>query len=184
MKMPLIKKIIGKDKDLLVTEIGHSAPVGGLTVGPRSREIYLLHVVTKGYCDFSGFRVQAGQAFFISKGRLHSFTVSDGYEHYWIGFTGSAAEGLLAQFSLSADLHRLFYVEDPAFAQSLFALTLSALEDAENERAAPIALSLLTALLPLLKKEKHSHTPRKANYAEQARIRNLRMCFYRACQVR
>ena len=47
----------------------------------------------------------------ISKERLHSFTISEDYEHYWIGFDGELIDTLFDNFGLEYKDHQLFFVE-------------------------------------------------------------------------
>lgn len=155
---------------MFVTEFGHSMHRCSKSVGPWSREIYILHFVVRGYCDFSGFRAEEGQAFFISREHLHAFTISDDYEHYWIGFMGNSVKKLFSAFSLTSDSHQLFFVENPAFAKALFSLTEEKLQNSEADSPESFVLSLLTAMLPLLTREKQSVTVRKINYAEQTKL--------------
>lgn len=163
-----LKQFFHQGNSLFVTEFGHSVVENSKTVGPWSREVYFLHLVTKGYCEFSGFRVNEGQTFLVSKGLRHSFTVSDNYEHYWIGFGGDAADDLFKIFGLSARPHRLFFVENADFAETLFSAALQKLQNDGINTPESIAFSVLTALLPLLKKEKFSQMRKGINYAEKA----------------
>jgi AraC family transcriptional regulator of arabinose operon len=151
-----------------VTEFGYSSYKHPKTVGPWSREMYILHFVAKGYTDFSGFRAEEGQAFLISKERLHSFTISKDYEHYWIGFNGHGVAAFFNAFGLSYDDHQLFFVDDPNFAKTLFFSTYEMLKSKSSECEDTIVLSTLASMFPLLKNHKQSKTPRKINYAEKA----------------
>ncbi|MBE6607905.1 MAG: AraC family transcriptional regulator [Ruminococcaceae bacterium] len=162
-----IKNIFFRDADLYITEIGHSKLSETKTVGPWAREQFILHLVTEGYCDFSGFRACSGQAFLISKGLSHSFTTSRNYEHYWIGFDGSKVPFLFDIFSLSMNQHQLFYVENADFVKSLFLSAIQAFTSTNTDSYDSIAPSILLAALPLLKIKEKSETYKSVNYVEK-----------------
>lgn len=164
-----LKPFFSQNSKLYVTEFGHSAPGMVKTVGPRSRETYLLHFIVKGSCDFSGFRAEEGQVFFISKESRHTFTISNPYEHFWIGFDGAGVEELFHVFDIDVRKHQLFWVENTELVKMLFEETKQKLRSHDNELSASAALSALTFLLPLLRKEKFSEMPRQINYAEKVR---------------
>ena len=165
-----LKSFVHENTSLFVTEFGHSAHSKPKTVGPWSREIYILHFITKGYADFSGFRAEAGQAFLISKERLHSFTISEDYEHYWIGFDGELIDTLFDNFGLEYKDHQLFFVEHSDFIKILFSSACEKLESENLDSAEALVLSTLISTLPLLRKEMQAKTPRKVDYAEKAYI--------------
>ena len=54
---------VPKPSKIYVTEFGYSKHKKSKTVGPWTRKIYILHLVVKGYCEFSGFRAEAGRRF-------------------------------------------------------------------------------------------------------------------------
>lgn len=93
-------------EDLYITEFGHSMRKTPHKVGPWIRDVYLLHFVIKGMCHFSDFEVASGEAFLISKGSVHSFTVDTGYEHFWIGFDGTKVPILSTLFDLNLGNHQ------------------------------------------------------------------------------
>lgn len=165
-----LKMFIPKSSNLHIVEFGHSKLKTPKTVGPWSREIYILHYIKKGFCQFSGFKAEAGQAFLISKERRHSFTVSEDYEHYWIGFSGNVVETVFESFGLISTMHQLFFVENKEFAESLFALVLKELKNEYTVNKESVVLSLLNSLLPLLKKEIQTETKFCTNYAEKVRL--------------
>lgn len=165
-----LKHFIQKDRHLYATEFGHSRHANPKTVGPWSREMYILHFVVRGYCDFSGFRAEAGQAFLIAKGQLHSFAISHDYEHYWIGIAGDAIEEIFASFQIRCHSHQLFFVENADYLKGLFSATLETLRGPDPEAADSLVLSVFSAMLPLLQSEKLSPMPQKINYAEKVRI--------------
>ena len=144
-----LKMFIPKSSNLHIIEFGHSKLKTPKTVGPWSREIYILHYIKKGFCQFSGFKAEAGQAFLISKERKHSFTVSEDYEHYWIGFSGDVVETVFESFGLISTIHQLFFVENKEFAESLFDLVLKELKNEYTVNKESVVLSLLNSLLPL-----------------------------------
>lgn len=162
-----LKQFFPQNHKLFVTEFGHSIKKEKTAVGPWSREIYILHFVVKGTCEFSGFTANQGQAFLISQGLRHSFTVSEDYEHYWIGFNGYAVKELFAFFQLESAPHQLYFVENTEFAEILFSNTLKKLTADDAGTPESIVLSLLTAFLPLLKTESRADLRRETNYAEK-----------------
>ena len=163
-----LKHFFNTDKPIFVTEFGHSKYEQSRKVGPWSREMYILHFVARGYSDFSGFSAAEGEAFLISKERLHSFTTSTDYEHYWIGFDGEAVDAVFRSFGLEYTSHRLFFVENADFAKTLLVSTTQMLERGVAENEESLALSALMSLLSLLKTEKQTSSPTKINYAEKA----------------
>ena len=163
-----LKHFFQTDKPLFVCEFGHSERKESKAVGPWSRGFYLLHFVARGYVEFSGFRAEAGQAFLISKERMHSFTVSPHYEHFWIGFSGNAVASIFEGLGLEHTEHQLFCVEHPAYIQAIFASALEKLEDQSTQSPNAIALSALLSLLPMLKSEKQIQTMHRIDYAERA----------------
>jgi AraC-like DNA-binding protein len=165
-----LKMFVPKDLGLYVTEFGHSIHKQPKTVGPWSRKIYILHLVTKGYCEFSGFRANEGQAFLISKDQLHSFTISNDYEHYWIGFDGEDVEKTFEIFHIKSDAHQLFSLTHFDFAKSLLSAVAQTLNDNNAEYGDSLVISVLTSMLPLLKSVKQSKFPGQTNYAENAQM--------------
>ena len=163
-----LKRFFSKERDLYVTEFGHSVLDSSKTVGPRTREQYLLHFVAKGYSEFSGFKVEAGEAFLISKEICHSFTTSEEYEQYWIGFDGSAVEELFALYNLKTKPHQLFSVENAEFAESLFSSAKGVLKFKDAESSESVALAVLSAFLPLLRSEARSDSYKRSDYLEKA----------------
>lgn len=163
-----LKQFFDSGKPIFVTEFGHSKYEQSRKVGPWSREMYILHFVTRGYSDFSGFTAREGEAFLISKERLHSFTTSTDYEHYWIGFEGDAVDAVFSSFGLEYTSHRLFFVENSGFAKTLLSSTAEMLECGTAENEESLVLSTLMSLLSLLKTEKQTLSPTKINYAEKA----------------
>ncbi len=165
-----LKKFINQEKNIYITEFGHSTHKQSKTVGPWSREIYILHYIAKGFCDFSGFKAEVGQAFLISKGHQHSFTVSDDYEHYWIGFNGNSVEAMFEKFGLTSTMHQLFFVEHKKFAELLFDFVFKELKFEDATNCESVVLSLFNSMIPLLKKEIQSETNYGTNYAEKVRL--------------
>ena len=165
-----IKWFFLREKSLYACEFGHSVPEHVKKVGPWSREMYLLHFVVRGHVDFSGFRAEAGQAFLISKEQMHSFTVSEDYEHFWIGFDGDSVEKIFDGFHIDCRRHQLFCVEDADFLKGLFSHTLHILQSENNECAEAVVLATLMGALPLLKKEDQIEAYSKINYAEKVFI--------------
>lgn len=161
------KQFFSEENGIFVTEFGHSIIKQSKTVGPWSREIYILHFVTKGYCDFSGFRAESGQIFLISKGLRHSFKTSDNYEHFWIGFSGTLVEALFQAFGITSKSHQLFVLQNSKFAELLFFNTLKELTSGTLSDSVSAVLSTLMALLPLLQTKKSCYAIPQASYAEK-----------------
>ena len=167
--MPIyVKHFFPAENSLFVSEFGHSIQSRSKTVGPWSRDIYILHFIIKGYANFSGFKAEAGQAFLIAKAQLHTFTISDDYEHYWIGFDGEKIQNLFENFCIPNDRHQLFFVSNPHFAKELFLSVEKQLYQNGAEHNESLVLSLLSSMLPLLKIESASKTTSKIDYAERA----------------
>ena len=162
-----LKHFFCQDKSMFVTEFGHSKHDQRKKVGPWSRDMYILHLVVKGQAEFSGFSVQEGQAFLISKERLHSIVTNADYEHYWIGFDGEMFAGTFQALKLENDAHGVFFVEDYCFAKTLFSSTYEMLKNESSENPESLVLSTLLSILPLLNSVKRSKTPSKINYAEK-----------------
>jgi AraC-like DNA-binding protein len=163
-----LKKLVCTNKDIFATEFGHSAHSAPKSVGPWSRDIYILHFVIRGRCEFSGFCAEEGQAFLISKGLRHAFTVLPEYEHFWIGFDGERVDEILCRFGLSGAPHQLFFVADADFAKTLFYKALAALRREDHEASESIAKAALMAMLPLLAKTSQPAVRSQTDYAEQA----------------
>ena len=165
--MFFLKRFIDNDENLFVSEFGHSVRGKIMTVGPRSREIYLLHIVIQGSCQFSGFEVQAGQAFFISKGHRHSFSISEDYEHFWIGFSGKQVVELLSIFGMDSNKHHLFHLKNFDYIKALLCAAADVFRDEKIESMKSYSLSLLTAPFPLLEINKQSVSKYQTDYAEK-----------------
>ena len=163
-----LKMFLTSNESFYITEFGHSEHKRPKTVGPWSREIYILHFITKGYADFSGFRAETGEAFLIAKERLHSFTTSEDYEHYWIGFDGNKIDTLFGAFGLKHKDHQLFFIENFDFAKTLFLSVNKMLQSRDQDLEESLARSLLLSMLPLLKTQKQSKASLKIDYAEKA----------------
>lgn len=165
----LFNSLHNYERKLVVTEFGHEVN-HPINIPPRVREIYLLHFVVQGCCDFLGRKVTKGQAFFISSGHLHSFATSDDYEHYWVGFSGKDVKDMLSQFNISCNEHQHLFVEYSDFAKMIFSNVLERIENEDNDGSSTLVHSALMSILPLLKKESDSLHPIKTNYAEKAQL--------------
>ena len=128
-----------------ITEFAHSCPEEATFISPYVRNVYLLHIVTKGVCRFCDFDAPAGSAFLISKNKLHSFSVEPEYEHYWFGFDGDGVATLFRQYGIQPNSHQLFQVRNFDF---LLSILKNAMMHAENQVCA--ALSAFSAVIPLL----------------------------------
>lgn len=128
-----------------ITEFAHSCPQKATGVSPCVRNVYLLHIVTKGVCHFCDFDVPAGSAFLISKNKLHSFSVEPEYEHYWFGFDGDGVAALFRQYNIQPNSQQLFHIRNFSF---LKVILKNAMEQAEKQVST--ALSAFSAVFPLL----------------------------------
>ena len=162
-----LKKFISANKEIFVTEFGHSTHQAPKSVGPWTREIYILHFIVRGRCEFSGFCAEEGQAFLISKGMRHAFTVYPDYEHFWIGFGGEKVEETFRRFALSSAPHQLFYITDTDFSKTLFYKIFETLQGEASDAAESIVTAALMAMLPLLTKTAHPEMRHQTNYAER-----------------
>ena len=165
-----LKHFFFRESELYVIEFGHSVLDKRVTVGPWSREMYILHYVVKGNCDFSGTEVSAGNAFFVSKGKYHTFTTSPDYEHYWIGFSGSGIKQLFCGMGLSHDQNQIFEVKHGNIAEMLFSRTELTAKDSPEDEACVAAKATLTAVLSLLSTKVGKETEECENYAEKIRL--------------
>ena len=128
-----------------ITEFAHSRPQKTTFISPYVRNVYLLHIVTKGVCRFCDFDAPAGSAFLISKNKLHSFSVEPEYEHYWFGFDGDGVAALFRQYNIQPNSHQLFRIRN---FELLKVILENAMEQAENQVSA--ALCAFSAVFPLL----------------------------------
>lgn len=156
--MSTIRFFTSDNRDMRITEFGCSAPQKERLVGPWVRNTYILHYVLSGTCHFSGFDVQAGEAFLIAKDMLHSFSVQPGYAHYWLAFDGNSIPQILSKHGIPLQLHTHFKVCHHALAEKLFRAAFEAAADDDGEFAAQ---SALFAILPLIKAQTTNHPHRK-----------------------
>lgn len=159
-----------KADKIFVTEFGHSRIFSEKTVGPWTRSVYILHFVVNGNCRFSGFDANAGQAFLISKGKLHSFTVDDGYEHYWVAFDGELCKGLFNLADLPIDKHCLLEMIDSRYVAELLQDAFDRAASLSRDAGAKLALSALLSMIPLLMKAKSVVQKGQTSYAEEAAL--------------
>lgn len=137
----------GMNKDLHVTEFGHSRISRKNIIEPRIREDYLLHIVVNGVNKFCEFDVPAKSALLIAKNVKHSFYVDPDYEHYWIGFGGKLAPKFLLDHGLAVDKHVRLQFSSFSYVCDLLALAFNRCCETNDEQ---IALSTLTACLVLV----------------------------------
>ena len=156
--MSIIRFFASDNQDIRITEFGYSAPQKERLVGPWVRDTYILHYVLCGTCRFSGFDVQAGEAFLIAKDMLHSFSVQPGYAHYWLAFDGNSVPQILSKHGIPLQSHTHFKVCHHTLAEELFRTAFEAADDDEGESAAQ---SALFAMLPLIKAQTANHSHRK-----------------------
>lgn len=135
------------DEPVYLVEFGHSELDRTKRVGPYVRSTYILHYVLSGTCHFDGFEANAGDAFLISKNKLHSFWVESGYRHIWMAFDGNGAADLLKSFGISPDEHTLLKVADTEFANAFVENAKAYVLSSSDVKTAK---SWLYAMLPLL----------------------------------
>lgn len=137
----------GMNKDLHVTEFGHSRISRKNIIEPRIREDYLLHIVVNGVNKFCEFDVPAKSALLIAKNVKHSFYVDPDYEHYWIGFGGKLAPKLLIDHGLPVNKHAHLQFSSFSYVCDLLALAFNRCCQTPDEQ---VAISTLTACMVLL----------------------------------
>ncbi|MBQ2967379.1 MAG: helix-turn-helix transcriptional regulator [Clostridia bacterium] len=128
-----------------VYEFGHSCITEPKTILPYVRGTYLLHIVIRGVCHFCDFEAESGEAFLISKNKIHSFSVEPGYEHYWFGFDGDFAIEQLVRLGVPIDRHVKLAVQHFEYLAGL----LKEAKSRANDNAG-IAQSALYSTFPLL----------------------------------
>ncbi len=138
----------GDDDNFYITEYGHTLLDCERVIPQRIRETYLLHIIISGVCHFSEFDADAGQAFLISKNKIHDFHVAQGYEHFWFAFDGKAVSSLLSSFGLPESSHVLLNIEDADIVKKMLYLSFDKTVITNSEI---YAKSVLCALFPLLK---------------------------------
>ncbi len=166
------------DSPVFVTEFGFNELNKPKTVGPYVRNTYILHYVLNGTCHFDGFEATAGEAFLISKNRLHYFKVDPGYSHVWATFNGEGAADLLKTFGLDAYSHKRLKVSDRDLADRLCS---EYKEKVLSNSDRNTAKSWLYAMLPLLSdpdaqlEKTNPNILRAAQYLEQNCHRKITM---------
>ncbi len=137
-------------RELYVTEFGHSVLTYERKVGPYVRDVWLLHIVIRDICRFCEFDVMPGEGVLIAKGRVHSFQVSPGYEHFWLAFDGPGASALQVLFGLdmSAHQHLQLQMDTVALTDMLRAAFEQGAGPGGERRATALVLSLLAHLAP------------------------------------
>ena len=152
-------------EDLYVTEFGHSLRRTPREVGPWVRDVYLLHFVIKGTCHFCDFEVEPGEAFLISKGNVHSFTVETGYEHFWIGFDGTKVPSMATLFDLNLGNHlRLQLLNTPVDLAVEYRNLFERGNEPDSENA---VISLLMRTLSLINSD--SRQNKNSGYVNRAK---------------
>ena len=129
-----------------IYEFGFSNPDTTRKVGPYVRNVYLMHIVTKGVCHFCDFDAEAGSVFIISKDKLHSFYVEPGYEHYWFGFDGSDIISEFGRYSIPIDNHILLKVTNFEYLKIILDNAMNYAKDDIN-----IVHSAFRSVFPLIK---------------------------------
>ncbi len=106
-------------EQLYVLELGVSSPPAGRSIGPRIRESYLLHFLTRGSGTFNGQPLHTGQGFLICPGQPHRFTAAppEGFSHFWLAFDGPQAQSLLGQAGFPAVEPCIFDFSQPQSAE-------------------------------------------------------------------
>lgn len=139
--------------ELRILEAGHSFPPAGLMIGPRIRELYIMHFILGGGGVFNGIPVSRGDGFLICPDKLHYFKLdtSDPWEHCWIGFDGDNASRLLESVGLPGQNGIFKYRNTEALksiADEFYNLP------AADDRSPFELLSLFYYMLSLVKNEK------------------------------
>ena len=152
------------DTPIYVTELGRSRSDEERIAPPQIRSYYIIHFITGGVLQISENKAQYGSAVILSRGLIHSFTLTPPFDHFWIGFDGVGARKLLEAFTIPTDRHAILSLSDTPSVSNLLS---SALEKISKNRNSSDALALLLSLLPGIGTcEKHA-TP---SHAERARI--------------
>ncbi|MDD7268070.1 MAG: AraC family transcriptional regulator [Lachnospiraceae bacterium] len=92
---------------LVVNTFGHSETEAGHRFGPAVRSYYLIHFITAGQgCFTTGgitYHLERGQGFLISPDQQVTYRSDDSspWSYVWVGFSGDAAETLLASVGLT-----------------------------------------------------------------------------------
>ncbi|MBO7169981.1 MAG: helix-turn-helix domain-containing protein [Clostridia bacterium] len=141
---------LSKEKELYMTEFGHSCVEGRTFRGPWTRKIFILHFVVKGTCHFCEFDASEGEAFLIARGEYHSFSIDGDYEHFWLGFSGEQAERLLRVFGFGGGRHLRFRVDAFQRIREMLYEGFDTCKRISMEEAERYARSLLLAFLPYL----------------------------------
>ncbi|MBO5756019.1 MAG: helix-turn-helix domain-containing protein [Clostridia bacterium] len=141
---------LSKEKELYMTEFGHSCVDGRTFRGPWTRKIFILHFVVKGTCHFCEFDASEGEAFLIARGEYHSFSIDGDYEHFWLGFSGEQAERLLRVFGFGGGRHLRFRVDAFQRIREMLYEGFDTCKRISMEEAERYARSLLLAFLPYL----------------------------------
>ncbi len=150
------------DSDLHIIEFGHSTLPAPKTVPMRVRDIFILHFIISGNCSFCGQTLSGGDVFFTVPKVLHTFSVEQGYQHFWICFVGDSAAKILSLFNVpTTELShfRISSEEDYIFAKN-------ALSQAFETTSEKCAVSALFTVLSALKIPSSKHTLSHAEKAE------------------
>ncbi len=148
---------------LYAVEFGHSSiSKKEKTIGPRVRDTFLLHLCTDGNGVFNGTPIARGDAFFISKDRLHAFTVSPGYEHFWIAFDGDSASAFLSAFAVESSDHSVFRVCEIDVLATLIDRLFAQCDDRGASALAALSAILSYREKPTERQEKKPHYATRA----------------------
>ncbi len=77
--------------ELFVREVGHSLPEAGVSLRLPRRDVWTIHFVVSGACDFCGITVRAGEGCIVPPGIPFEILTGERLEHYWIMAGGGAA---------------------------------------------------------------------------------------------
>lgn len=178
-----IAYFIGNRQEIFVTEFGYSMRHSGIKVGPSTREFYVLHFELCGNSQLGELDIERGDAFILSKNKVHSFRATERSERYWICFGGSRADEILSCFGVPTDSNACFKVSNSKLLERDFSqLFKLACEHENSEEGEIYALSALMSILPRLSNiKKTSNSPiddyvsRAEKYIKQNCQRNLKM---------
>jgi len=178
-----IAYFVGKRREIFVTEFGYSMRHGAKKVGPSTREFYVLHFELRGNSELGELDIERGDAFILSKNKVHSFRTTELSERYWICFGGSGVEAILSGFGIPTDSDACFKVCNPQLLErDLSQFFKLSCEHENSDEGEMYALSALMSILPrLLGAEKISnytiddYVSRAEKYIKQNCHRNLKI---------
>ncbi|MGM9683257.1 MAG: AraC family transcriptional regulator [Eubacteriales bacterium] len=163
------------DPDLHIVEFGHSVLPNPKTVPIRVRDIYIIHFIISGNCSFCNQTLSRGTVFITVPKVVHSFSVSEGYEHFWICFSGNNTEKILNLFNIPTTELSYFHIASEVD----YIYLEKTLKEAFETTSEKCAISALLAVLSVLKipnaEHSLSHAEKAKKFIENNYYRNLTM---------